>query len=263
MIVAGVDVGSATSKAVVMCDNNIISWSIIPTGPDSEEIAKCVLNLAVNDAGLSYDRVEYVVGTGYGRINISFAQANITEISCHAKGAVWVHPQTRTILDMGGQDCKAIRCDETGKVLNFFMNDKRAAGTGRYLERIARLLEVSLDDFGPLSLKIVDKPATISSYCTVFAENDVIMLLREGKHLNDILAGACEAVTIRVCSLLQRVSIAPALMITGGIAKNIGVVQRIEKKLNTKVAIELDPQIIGALGAALFAKNRLMKQRLR
>jgi benzoyl-CoA reductase subunit A len=160
---------------------------------------------------------------------------------------------------MGGQDCKAIKCDENGNVLNFTMNDKCAAGTGRYLERIAATLEVPIDQIGKLSLEIVDKPVTISSYCAIYAQNDVLIQLREGKNLNDILAGAHDAISSRVFDLLERVGITEVFMITGGIAKNIGVVTRLEEKAGLKANIPPEPQIVGALGAAIFAREQLTK----
>jgi benzoyl-CoA reductase subunit A len=161
---------------------------------------------------------------------------------------------------MGGQDCKAIRCDEKGKVTNFVMNDKCAAGTGRYLERTADTLGLPLEDTGALSLQPVDGAATISSFCAVFAQSEIISLLRQGRHVNDLLAGACEAITERTSSLLGRVEVEEVFSITGGVAKNTGVVKRLAEKLGVKAVIAPDPQIVGAVGAALFARERLLKQ---
>jgi len=197
MIVAGIDIGSSTAKAVIMEDSKIISASFIPTGPDSTETASQVLEKALSTVGLAMKDMTYSVSTGYGRTNVPFAQKNITKISCHARGAVSIFPNVRTILDMGGQDCKVIQCNENGSIQTFLMNDKCAAGTGRYLERVSTALRVPLEDIGSLSLQTVEGPARVSSFCTVFAQSDVISLLRQGKHINDILAGVCEALTER------------------------------------------------------------------
>jgi predicted CoA-substrate-specific enzyme activase len=205
------------------------------------------------------EEIEYSVATGYGRVNVPFAQVTVTEISCHARGNHWFFPQVRTILDMGGQDCKAIRCDGNGRLTNFTMNDKCAAGTGRYLERVASSLGLGLEEIGPLSLQWVEGPLPISSTCAVFAEGDIVSLQRAGKHPNDILAGATDAIVDRVIALLERVGIEEALCVSGGVAKNLGVVKRLEKKLNMKAHIAPEPQIVGALGAALFALDKMME----
>lgn len=261
MIVAGIDIGSMSGKAVLLDSERIISWSLIPTGPDSTETAFQAMGEALNQAGLSLEDMEYIVSTGYGRVNVPFAHKSITEISCHAKGTHWLFPQVRTILDMGGQDCKAIRCDGNGKVTDFVMNDKCAAGTGRYLERLASICEVPLEEIGTSSLQPVDGAVAINSYCIVFAEVDIIMLLRQGKHVNDILAGAHEAITRRIQSLIKRVGVEGGFAISGGVAKNMGVVRRLEEIFELKAEIASEPQIVGALGAALFARERLAKAR--
>jgi len=257
MIVAGIDIGSLSSKALVLEDDEILGWSLVLTGPSSHESASNVFSLALKECGLSLADISYIVATGYGRVNVPFAQATITEISCHAKGSNWLFPEVRTILDMGGQDCKAIRCDEQGMVQKFALNDKCAAGTGRYLERVAAALELKLDEIGALSLKPVEGALTVSDFCAVFAERDVINLARSGKHVNDILAGACDAVANRVLSLLNQVGVEEALCISGGIAKNVGIVRRLEERLVRKALIAPEPQIVGALGAALYAAQRV------
>jgi predicted CoA-substrate-specific enzyme activase len=257
MIVAGIDIGSLSAKAVIMKDDELLSRSIILTKPDSLETSREVMDQALKKASLSPEQIEYIVSTGYGRVNVPFAQKNMTEISCHALGSHWLFPEVRTILDMGGQDCKAIRCDQHGNVVNFVMNDKCAAGTGRYLERIAAMLRLPLDKMGPLSLQTIKGPIRIDSYCAVFAERNVQLLLRQGEHRNDILAGASEAIAERAYSLLARVGIQEAFSMSGGVAKNLGVVRYLEEKLGLKAHIAQEPQIIGALGAALFARNSL------
>ncbi len=258
MIVGGVDIGSSSAKAVIVMDGEVIASSIIPTGVDSSETAQRAMEaalMATDSLSLSMKDLNYVVSTGYGRRNVPFAQKDITEISCHARGIVSVFPTVRTILDMGGQDCKAIRCDSQGKVETFVMNEKCAAGTGRYVERVAKTLSIPLQDIGSLSLQTVEGPAEISSFCTVFAQEDVTSLLRQGKHVNDVLAGVCEALAERIQVLIKRVGLVEDFAITGGIAKNIGVVQRLERNLGVKACMAPDPQIIGALGAAMFAQT--------
>ena len=260
MITAGIDIGSMTAKAVLLKDSKILSSSLIPTGPDSPVTAKKAMDEALkNGNALNLEDVDYIVSTGYGRVVVPFAQKNVTEISCHAKGAHWVFPEVRTILDMGGQDCKAIRCDENGKVTNFVMNDKCAAGTGRFFDIIAETMGLRLEDLGELSLKM-EKTEEISNYCAVFAKSEVMSLLLEGASRNDILAGCCEAVSARVSPLLKTVDPEPEFAISGGIAQNIGVVKRVEEKIGLKANIAPEPQLIGAIGAALFAAELFQKK---
>ena len=260
MITAGVDVGSLTGKTVILKDNEILGWSLISTGPDSSETAKEAMDIALKEAGVSFDDMDFIVSTGYGRIVVPFSDKNITEITCHAKGAHWFFPSVRLILDMGGQDCKAIRCDEKGKVTNFAMNDKCAAGAGRSMEIMADLLDTPLNEMGGLSLDIKEKLAPLSSTCVVFARTEVLGYLHEGTHRNDVLAGACEALADRVSTLLKRVGIEGDFVISGGIAKNEGVVKRVEEKVGLKANICFEPQIVGALGAACFAQELLEKK---
>ena len=255
MIVAGIDIGSSTAKAVIVEDNEIISSCFIPTGPDSAETAQQLMENTLSKSGLVMKYIKYVVSTGYGRVNVPFAKKKITEISCHARGTISIFPKVRTILDMGGQDCKVIRCDEKGRVQSFLMNEKCAAGTGRYLERVSTVLNVPLENIGGLSLQTVEGPAPISSYCTVFAQGDVILLLRQGKHINDILAGVCEALTERTQTLIKKLELVEDFSISGGVAKNIGIVKRLERNFNTKAYVASEPLIVGALGAALFAQE--------
>lgn len=260
MITAGVDIGSLTGKALILRDNQIASWSLIPTGADSSVAANNAMDLALKKADLTLDQIDFVVSTGYGRVITNFAQKNITEISCHAKGANWFFPGVKTILDMGGQDCKAIRCDENGKVTNFVMNDKCAAGAGRSVEIMAGLLQLSLENVGELSLEMVEGEIPISCTCVVFAKSEALSYLRRGQHRNDILAGVCRALSTRVHNLLKRVGIEPEFVISGGIAKNIGVVKRLGDETGLEPRICFEPQIVGALGAALFAHDILHKK---
>jgi len=262
MYFAGVDVGSLSSKAVIMENGTIKGWSLILTGPSSQESAVKSMNLSLEKCGLSLEQIDYIVSTGYGRVNVPFSQATLTEISCHARGNHWLFPEVRTILDVGGQDCKAIRCDQVGRLTDFALNDKCAAGTGRYLERVASALKLELGEIGPLSLKPMEGALPVSDYCAVFAERDINDYIRNGKHVNDVLAGAHNAIVSRIIALLRRVRVEPALCISGGLAKNVGVVKRLEKTLALKALIAPEPQIVGALGATLFAEDRAKAQRV-
>jgi len=265
MITAGIDIGSMTANVVIMSFDNgedkgtIMSDAIIPTGADSAGTAQKVIDKALKRTDLEFDDIEYIISTGYGRVIVPFADKNITEISCHAKGAHWVFSSARTVVDMGGQDCKVVTCDDTGKVTSFVMNDKCAAGAGRSMEVMARLVGVPLESVGELSHQFVDKPADITSTCVLFARSEVMELLRNGVNKKDILAGACEALVSRVISLMGRSQMEKDLIISGGIAKNSGITKRIEKRLNLEAKIPPEPQIIGALGAAVFAKDTFLK----
>jgi bzd-type benzoyl-CoA reductase Q subunit len=214
------------------------------------------MNWALENTGLTIDKLNYVVGTGYGRVNVPFAHRAITEIACHARGANFRYgPSVHTILDMGGQDCKAIRCDEKGKVTNFLMNDKCAAGTGRGMEVFADLLSVPIEEVGDLSFQVEKEPDPVSSTCVVFAKSEAAGLLRQGWPKNLVLAAYCSAMAHRVTSLLERLGMEKEFAITGGIAKNVGVVRRLEKEIGvTALKSDIDSQIAGAVGAALFAK---------
>lgn len=257
VITGGVDVGSVSSQAVVLVDGNLYAYSNMRTGSDSPDSARNAFNWALENTGLKLDDINFIVGTGYGRVNVPFAHKAITEIACHARGANFMYgPSVKTILDMGGQDCKAIRCDERGKVTNFLMNDKCAAGTGRGMEVFADLLSIPIQDVGEMSFQIEKEPAPVSSTCVVFAKTEASGLLRSGWPKNLVLAAYCSAMAHRVVSLLDRIGMEKEFAITGGIAKNIGVVHRLEKELGvTSLKSTYDTQIAGALGAALFGKS--------
>ena len=265
MITAGIDIGSMTANVVILGFDDfeqkgkILSYSIIRTGGDSKETSQKVMDKAIRSSGIAFTDIEYIVSTGYGRVIVPFADKNITEISCHAKGAHWTFPSARTVLDMGGQDCKVITCNETGKVTSFVMNDKCAAGAGRSMEVMAKLVGVPLETIGERSFELADKPASITSTCVLFARSEVMELTRNGIHKNDILAGACEALTHRTLTLISRAKTEKDLVISGGIAKNIGITKRVEKQLGLEAKVPDEPQIIGALGAAIFAKDTLQK----
>ncbi len=261
VITSGVDVGSVSSQAVILADGKLYAYSNMRTGSDSPDSAMKAINWAMEDTGLKLEDIVYTVGTGYGRVNVPFSQRAITEIACHARGGNFMYgPSVRTILDMGGQDCKAIHCDERGKVTNFLMNDKCAAGTGRGMEVFADLLGVSINDVGDLSLDVKEEPPPVSSTCVVYAKTEATGLLREGWPKNKVLAAYCSAMAHRIMTLLERIGVEEDFAITGGIAKNRGVVTRLEKEVGIPIMkAEYDTQIAGAIGAALFAKALVEK----
>ena len=253
MYVLGIDSGSTSTNAVIMDqDRKMKAFSVVRTGAKSGESAEKVLEDVLEKAGLSREDISWIVSTGYGRVSIPFADENVTEISCHGKGAHYFNPQIRTILDIGGQDSKAIKLSENGEVKDFVMNDKCAAGTGRFLEMIARTLEVSLDELGANALTSTEE-IEITSMCSVFAESEVISLIANNKEKNDIANGVCNAIAGKAYGLLRRVGLEPGFMMTGGVAKNPGVVRAVEKKLGEKLYICEEPEIVGATGAALYA----------
>jgi len=259
MIVAGCDVGSLSAEAVIMRDGSIVSSQIIRVRPRPEQSAKEVMDSALSEAGLAYEDIDYCVSTGYGRERIPFANSSVSEISCHGKGAQWLAPAVRTVIDVGGQDCKAIRVDEGGKLVNFAMNDKCAAGTGRFLEFMAKVLGVGIEDLGPKSL-VAEKPIAITNVCSIFAESEVLHYHYERRDIADIAAGINSAMAERVNALVQRVGVEREICITGGVAKNTGVVKNLEETLQlTAQKLDVDPQLVGAVGACLFARDELSK----
>ena len=255
-IVAGVDIGSLSAEGLIMSDGQILSYSIIPTGAESAKTARRAMEAALKSTGMAIEDLDFIVATGYGRVVVPFANDNVSEISCHAKGSHYWFPGVRTVLDMGGQDCKAIRCDERGKVTNFVMNDKCAAGTGRFFEIMSEVMHLRLEDLGGISLE-GDDSVPVSSACAVFAKSEMVSLMRKGVAKKDILAGLHAAITSRVYALLKRVEVQGDFVMTGGIAKNIGIVKRVAERVGMNILIPSEPQIAGALGAAIFAKERL------
>lgn len=250
---AGIDSGSTSTDVVIIDrDKNIIAQSILPTGAGAAAGADRALDEALAQAGLSRSDINATVTTGYGRTAVGLGDQSITEITCHAKGAYFLDPSVRTIIDIGGQDSKVIRLDENGNVTNFVMNDKCAAGTGRFLELMARTLELSLDDMSRLGLEWKED-VTISSMCTVFAESEVVSLIAENRTPADIIHGLNRSVATKTCALCRRVGGEESYMMTGGVSKNRGVVTEIEKILGVKLHISDKAQLNGALGAALFA----------
>jgi len=258
-IAAGVDVGSTQTKAVIMTDNGdrtILARALVDTGANVRKAAENAFLLACRKADIPQTDVGFVVGTGYGRYNISFGNAQLTEISCHARGAHFVCPGTRTVIDMGGQDAKAISVGSDGQVLDFVMNDKCAAGTGRFLANAADVMGIGLDEIGPLSQRAI-RPVRIATVCTVFVESDILSYLAQGKKGEDIMAGVHLAIAKRTLSLARRVPIEPDITMTGGVARNIGMVRALEEVLGTKMQVSPDAHFMGAIGAAVFALEKM------
>jgi predicted CoA-substrate-specific enzyme activase len=250
----GIDIGASTAK-VVLFDEAIVSWAIIPSGFDTRKTAENVLEKGVQKADITREDIEFIVATGYGRVMVPTASKAVTEITCHAKGAYYLDRNVRTVIDIGGQDSKGIALDN-GKVQDFVMNDKCAAGTGRFLEVMAKALEVDLEELGNLSLKCGEK-VSISSTCTVFAESEVISYKNQGKRKEDIIAGVHEAIASRIYAMVSQIPVREQVMITGGVALNQGVVEALRARLEKEIVIAGDPQIVGALGAALLAREVL------
>jgi len=263
VISAGVDVGSVSSQAVILVDGELYAYANMRTGSNSPMSASNAMTWALENTGMTLEDIHFTVGTGYGRVNVPFANKTITEIACHARGANKMYGNSvRTLLDMGGQDCKAISCDDRGKVTNFLMNDKCAAGTGRGMEVFADLLSLPIEEIGDLSFQVDEEPEPVSSTCVIFAKSEATGLLREGWPKNKVLAAYSSAMAHRVVSLLERIEIKPDFAITGGIAKNSGVVKRLEKEIGIKaLTTTYDTQIAGAFGAALFGMALCEKSR--
>ncbi|MBS3809991.1 MAG: 2-hydroxyglutaryl-CoA dehydratase [Desulfobacterales bacterium] len=252
MITAGIDIGSITAKAALIKDGRLLATFLQFTGYNAEKAGRAVLECVLEQTGIERNNVDFVVSTGYGRKSVDSADKDITEITCHGAGAHFINPETRFVIDVGGQDSKVIRIDASGKVLDFAMNDKCAAGTGRFLEVMARAMEADLDDFGKLSAK-ADNPAGISSICTVFAESEVISLISKGETRENMIAGIHESVASRISAMAGRVGVTEPVMMTGGVARNEGVVRALEKKLGVRIQVSGHAQLNGAIGAALLA----------
>ncbi len=256
MYVMGIDSGSTSTNAVIMNEKKeIVAFSVVRTGAKAGESAAKALEEVLSKAGIKKEDLALIVSTGYGRVSISFADENVTEISCHGKGAHYFNPNIRTILDIGGQDSKAIHLNEEGEVKDFVMNDKCAAGTGRFLEMIARTLEIDIAELGAIALTSTEK-IEITSMCSVFAESEVISLIANNKEKADIADGVCHAIAGKAYSLLRRVGLEPDFMMTGGVAKNPGVVRAVEEKIGAKLYICPEPEIVGATGAAIYALEK-------
>ncbi|MCU0576108.1 MAG: acyl-CoA dehydratase activase [Desulfobacterota bacterium] len=252
MRTAGIDIGSITAKAAIMENGAVLGTRVIFTGYNVEIASRKVYDELLAELDMPGSAVEKIISTGYGRNSVPFAHKAMTEIICHGTGAHFLRNDIRTVIDVGGQDSKAMVVDGSGMVRDFVMNDKCAAGTGRFLEVMARALEVNLDDFGAQSLKAANA-SRISSICTVFAESEVISLISKGESRENIIAGIHDSVASRVYAMAQRIKASAPIMMTGGVAKNIGVVRALEKKFNTAIEVNEYAQVNGAIGAAVLA----------
>ena len=257
MIVAGCDIGSLSAKAVIMNNGDILASHVIFARPEPEESAWVVMVAALEKAGISMDNIKYCVATGYGRNHVPFVDSAESEIACHGRGAQWVMPDVRMVIDIGGQDAKAIRLDEHGNVIRYAYNDKCASGTGRFLEIMAGALGVELEEMGDMSLQ-AKNPVTISNQCVVFAETEIISLINEGRDVADIICGLHRSMAHRVASLAKGLELEDEITMTGGVAKNKGMFSALKEALGVEIRkMDTDPQIMGALGAALFAREAI------
>ncbi|HMW33790.1 acyl-CoA dehydratase activase [bacterium] len=258
---AGVDVGSTQTKAVIINEQRqIVQRALIDTGANVTLAAQKAFRQAAEAAQVSEEEIEYVIGTGYGRYKVTFGNKQITEISCHGRGAVHMFPKTRTVLDMGGQDSKAIRVSDKGEIIDFCMNDKCAAGTGRFLGAAAMTLHIPLDNLGQTALEAM-KAVRITTTCTVFAESEILSWLGKGKKVEDILWGVHQSIAARSIGLLRRVGIEDEITFTGGVARNVGMIKALEDSLQRKINVGADSHFMGALGAALFAMDHIVAAR--
>ena len=246
--------GSITTKAAVVKDGKLISDRIVTTGYNAKAAGKKIFDEIIAELYIDGASIKRIISTGYGRKSLEFVDKAVTEITCHAVGAHYLNPRVRSVIDIGGQDSKAISIDENGGVKDFAMNDKCAAGTGRFLEVMARALEVDLENFGNLSIT-ADRPSKISSLCTVFAESEVISLISQGEKRENIIAGIHESIAARVSAMANRVGIKAPIMMTGGVAKNVGVLRALETKLGQAIEVSEKTQVTGAIGAALIAQR--------
>ncbi|MDD5312625.1 MAG: acyl-CoA dehydratase activase [Dehalococcoidia bacterium] len=252
---AGIDIGSTMSKAVITDANNVMrSYVVGPTGAEHRRRANRVMEEALGRAGITLKEIAYIISTGYGRVNVPFADKQVTELTCHARGVASLFPDVRTAIDIGGQDAKVLRI-KNGRLVDFLTNDKCAAGTGRFLEVAAETLGLELNEMGRISLQ-TDTPVKINSLCTIFAQQEIISRLSEGQPLPDILAGVYIAIATRVVKLARQLKVETPVVFTGGVAKNPGMVKAMESVLGVPVSIPQEPLITGALGAAILAREQ-------
>jgi len=256
MITAGIDIGSTTAKAVVLTSEDTYEYALRPTGIDISSVSRLVLQQAIEKAGLGWGDLERIVATGYGRISIPFATATITEITCNAAGVHYLYPRATLVVDVGGQDSKVIRMDHQGRVVQFAMNDKCAAGTGKFLEVAAQTLGVPVGEIGEIAQQSRQK-VTISSTCTVFAQTEIVSLIARQTNKEDIAAGLHESIVSRVYGLISSVNPDPRaeVVLTGGVARNVAIVGLLERMLGREITVPDNPQIVTALGAALLARK--------
>jgi len=258
MITAGIDIGSITAKAAVLEEGRILGTKVMFTGYNSRQAGQAVLGELIAEIGIAREKINAIIATGYGRNSVDFADKAITEITCHAAGAHFIDPLVRFIIDIGGQDCKTMKLDKDGNVGRFSANDKCASGTGRFLEVMAKVLGIDIEELGKLSGK-AKMPITLASTCTVWAQADVIKYINSGVSVEDIGAGINTAMAQRVAILVNTVKPEGDILMTGGVAKNIGVVTTLEKLIGRriKLARKADPQIAGAIGAALISMEKI------
>jgi len=258
MYFAGIDLGSTMTKVVILDESEQVLASVIKhTGAEHRRLANKVMEEALGQAGLSIDDISYIIATGYGRINVPFADRQLTELTCHARGVASFFPGVSLAIDIGGQDAKGLKI-RNGRLIDFVMSDKCAAGTGRFLEVLSETLGLRLEELGSISLKSTQRVA-ISSTCTIFARQEVINRLSEGVALEDIVAGLHHAIASRVASMVRRLGVKPDVVFTGGVAKNIGVVKALEENLGCEVLVPQEPLLSGAIGAALLGKEVVEK----
>jgi predicted CoA-substrate-specific enzyme activase len=251
---AGVDIGSTMTKVVLTdAHSNLLAVVKGPTGPEHRRLANEVMRQTLDRAGLSIGDISFIVATGYGRLNVPFADRQITELSCHARGVSSLFPSVRTAIDIGGQDAKCMRI-ANDRLVDFVMNDRCAAGTGRFLEVTAATLGIKLEDMGAMSLRATRRIG-ISSMCTIFAQQEVVTLLSQGEESENILASLHDALASRVAALARRLGVEPDVVLTGGVAKNVGMVKAMRESLGVEVLVPDEPLITGALGAAILAKE--------
>jgi len=259
VISAGVDVGSISSQSAIMSDGKIYAYSNIRTVSDSRESARKAMDAALEGTGMRMEDIRYTVSTGYGRFNAPFADSRINEVTCHARGARYIYGDTiRTVVDMGGQDCKVIKCDGGDKVINFMMNDKCATGAGRGIEVFADMVSVPVQEIGKLSLDVDEDPEPVSSTCSIFGNSEAMNLMRTGLSKNKVLAAYCYGMAHRIYTLVMRIEPENDMAITGGIAKNPGIANRVKQFTGLSVPeAKYDPQIAGAVGAAIYATEQV------
>ena len=253
LITAGIDVGSTATKAVIF-DGSICGTAVIPTGWNPREAGAAVFEMALQKAGLTTKDIDRIIGTGYGRISLSFIDKKVTEITCHAKGAKCLFPRTGTVIDIGGQDSKVVSVNNDGTVADFVMNDKCAAGTGRFLQVMTGVLDITLDELGQMALQ--DEPAAINSMCTVFAESEIIGLLAQGVSKQSIASGIISTIAQRLLSLTARVPCRGEITFSGGVANNPAICRILSDSLGVQFNVPAEPQIIGALGAAIIGYEK-------
>ncbi len=255
MNTVGVDAGNQSIKVAVLSDDKLLGKNCTLIIGDVPTAAEEALEKALKETGLSRQDIEYVIATGIGKEDVAFAQETASDLTCHTKGAQFELPGARTIIDMGAENCRVSLCDERGKLVDFAMNDKCASGTGVFLETVAKMMEVPLEELGPLSLQS-DGNVSITTMCAVFAESEVITEVHRGTPPKDIIKGCHDSIALRTTALLKRTGMEPDVVMTGGAALNVGMVSSIKKQINMEVVVPPNAQISGAIGAAIVAREK-------